>query len=523
MLSTRDDYAQLLSEAGIQFPATATLSQLKRMAINMVGASDTVNIRGAPCDFLSQQTNTSADMASVGDCADEVAIVGAPAGAAHYGKQNVYPSADKINSAGNEASAEGAAAITPAVATTTAIAVTTAVANGATTAVADTVASATAVADTIASATAVADIVASATAVSDTVVSATAVGDTVAKATAVADAVDVAGNVAATNATALPAVKTASIANSTSVAVPATASIDEELSSLHKKLEIMMLKQRIFELEKGSAPPVCNAGNKNSYCDVEHALTKFSGDDIAYSVRYFLRDFEEVMNTINADERFRFLCLRRSLTGTARVFLSTTAAFTYDQLRKQLTAEFDRDVSRQDVYKMLDQRRWQKKTESLHCYILNMQAIAKRSDITETEVIDFIVEGLGDNISNKNLLMGARTIEELKMLVARYQQKYLRRESDTIKRPAKESIRTTKEVAHCFNCSQTGHIKPNCPYPLRPNGSCFRCWQMGHEHRSCPNPKKILRKTDKRQQVLAVAEVESGEDDEDVGAYNFSR
>ncbi|XP_036327182.1 uncharacterized protein LOC118739780 [Rhagoletis pomonella] len=486
MLSTRDDYAQLLSEAGIQFPATATLSQLKRMAINMVGASDTVNIRGAPCDFLSQQTNTSADMASVGDCADEVAIVGAPAGAAHYGKQNVYPSADKINSAGNEASAEGAAATTPAVATTTAIAATTAVANGATTAVADTVASATAVADivasatavsdTVVSATAVGDTVASATAVANTVASATAVANTVAKTTAVADAVDVAGNVAATNATALPAVKTASIANSTSIAVPATASIDEELSSLHKKLEIMMLKPRIFELEKGSAPPVCNAGNKNSYCDVEHALTKFSGDDIAYSVRYFLRDFEEVMNTINADERFRFLCLRRSLTGTARVFLSTTAAFTYDQLRKQLTAKLDRDVSRQDVYKWLDQRRWQKKTESLHCYILNMQAIAKRSDITETEVIDFIVEGLGDNISNKNLLIGARTIEELKMLMARYQQKYLRRESNTIKRPTKESIRTTKEVAHCFNCSQTGHIKPNCPYPLRPNGSCFRCW-----------------------------------------------
>ncbi|XP_017486888.1 PREDICTED: uncharacterized protein LOC108375299 [Rhagoletis zephyria] len=277
------------------------------MAINMVGASDTVNIRGVPCDFLSQQTNTSADMASVGDCADEVAIVGAPAGAAHY-------------------------------ATTTAIDATTAVANGATTAVADTVASATAVADIVASATAVSDTVVSATAVGDTVASATAVANTVAKTTAVADAVDVAGNVAATNATALPAVKTASIANSTSIAVPATASIDEELSSLHKNLEIMMLKQRIFELEKGSAAPVCNAGNKNSYCDVEHALTKFSGDDIAYSVRYFLRDFEEVMNPINADERFRFLCLRRSLTGTARVFLSTTAAFTYDQLRKMFTS-----------------------------------------------------------------------------------------------------------------------------------------------------------------------------------------
>lgn len=169
---------------------------------------------------------------------------------------------------------------------------------------------------------------------------------------------------------------------------------------------------------------------------------------------------------------------------------------TYDQLRKQLLEEFDKHVSRQDVYKMLRQRRWKKKDESLHCYILSMQAIAKRSDITESEVIEFIIDGLGNNIFNINFLLTARTINELKTLVARYERKYLVRENEVvIKLPLKDSTKIINkgDANICFNCSQKGHIKPNCPYPLRPKGSCFRCWKMGHEYQSCPNPKKFCR------------------------------
>ncbi|XP_036347752.1 ATP-dependent RNA helicase glh-1-like [Rhagoletis pomonella] len=69
----------------------------------------------------------------------------------------------------------------------------------------------------------------------------------------------------------------------------------------------------------------------------------------------------------------------------------------------------------------------------------------------------------------------------------------------------------------CFNCSKRGHIKPNCPYPMRPNGSCFRCWKMGHDHHSCTNPRKIL-KPIADQPVAAVYENDLTE----LESFNFS-
>lgn len=51
--------------------------------------------------------------------------------------------------------------------------------------------------------------------------------------------------------------------------------------------------------------------------DIEHALPKFNGDDIAYSVRHFLRDFEEIMASAGAYDNFKQLALRRPLTGLA--------------------------------------------------------------------------------------------------------------------------------------------------------------------------------------------------------------
>ncbi|XP_067645369.1 uncharacterized protein [Eurosta solidaginis] len=299
--------------------------------------------------------------------------------------------------------------------------------------------------------------------------------------------------------------------------------VDQELSRLRKQIEIVNLKRHLRELEQAAGVPEVYINNKNSFCDIEHAITKFSGDDITYSVRFFINDFEEIMNTVNADDHFRFLSLRRSLTGTARVFLSTISAVTYKQLCEQLINEFDRNVSRQDVYKMLRQRRWQKKNESLHCYILCMQSIARRSDITESEVIEFIIDGLENNVSNITLLLSARTINELKMLVSRYEKKYLSREREEItKLPFKESkVENKVHTNICFNCSQTGHIKHNCPYPMRPKGSCFRCWEMGHEYRSCPNPKKILHKLVK-QQVAAINDFEDVDRYEVIDAFNES-
>ncbi|XP_036320726.1 uncharacterized protein LOC118735190 [Rhagoletis pomonella] len=296
-----------------------------------------------------------------------------------------------------------------------------------------------------------------------------------------------------------------------------TTALDEEIKKLRQQKEILELKRQIRELENVSASgPAHVPGRRVNFSDIEYAVPKFSGDEVAHSVTDFLREFSEVMASINADEQFLFLSLRRSLTGTARQFLKTANVFTFEALREALINEFGTVVSRRDVYRMLARRYWKKEEESLHCYILVMQSIAKRSDIGELEVIDFIIEGIGNKVNNINLLVGARSVKELKKLVNRYQQKYLTQNAAADLRKTKQSLavadnaaKTTTDTSAdnplCYNCSQRGHIKPNCPHPLRVRGSCFRCWQMGHSHRECNNPKKNLKAVPGKQ-VAAVEE-----------------
>ncbi|XP_017465418.1 PREDICTED: uncharacterized protein LOC108358526 [Rhagoletis zephyria] len=187
---------------------------------------------------------------------------------------------------------------------------------------------------------------------------------------------------------------------------------------------------------------------------------------------------------------------------------------------------------------MLSQRRWKRKDESMHRYVLSMQALAKRANVSEMEFIDFIIDGIG-NVPNMQILLTARTLDELKTIIGRYQHKYfvvntlntntkqvttttnMRQQSATnVKQPAGTSKPRTniQQATLCYNCSRYGHTKPSCPYPLRPDGSCFRCWRMGHDHRNCPNPAKVLKP---REDVAFVAD-EAAYNEDVIDEFNFS-
>ncbi|XP_076389810.1 uncharacterized protein LOC143264823 [Megachile rotundata] len=40
-------------------------------------------------------------------------------------------------------------------------------------------------------------------------------------------------------------------------------------------------------------------------------------------------------------------------------------------------------------------------------------------------------------------------------------------------------------VKACYNCNTTGHLKKNCPKPLRSWGSCYRCGSTQHRANNC--------------------------------------
>lgn len=200
--------------------------------------------------------------------------------------------------------------------------------------------------------------------------------------------------------------------------------LDRELALLRRRREILCLRREIEQLERGYAPAVSNTTaaptqtevRKIHFHDIEHAIVKFSGEDRTYGVREFFRHLEQIFSQVHADELLKFLTLRNSLTGAARLLL-TRGALTYDELKASLVKEFGRSISRQEVYQTLRNRR-KKMDETVRRYVMEMESIASRSDVTEFELVAFVQEGLNNRIPDFQLFTAARTIDEVKDAVS---------------------------------------------------------------------------------------------------------
>ncbi|XP_037932600.1 3'-5' RNA helicase YTHDC2-like [Teleopsis dalmanni] len=239
--------------------------------------------------------------------------------------------------------------------------------------------------------------------------------------------------------------------------------------------------------------------HKIHFQDIEHAIIKFSGEDRTYSVHDFFRHLEQIFEQVGADDLFKLLALRNSLTGAARLLL-TRGYLTYEELKQKLIGEFGRTISRQEVYQAL-RMRTKKPTESVHRYAMEMESIAHRSDVMELELVAFILEGLSNRIPDFVLFNTAKNLNELKGAVAMFEQRQAVRgvaNKQDANRETKTTVKLssgyfadnpTQNANRCFNCSRFGHRRPTCLYEERPINGCYNCWKSGHNRKSCPNPK----------------------------------
>lgn len=292
---------------------------------------------------------------------------------------------------------------------------------------------------------------------------------------------------------------------------------DDEIDRLQRRRQLLQLRAEVRALEQQHGAMPRRA--RYEFSDVDHAIADFTSDD-SYDIRKWIADFEDITGTLNLEDRDRYVCARRKMSGTAKVFLRTTVANDWDSLREALLTEFDRRMSRQDVYDQLRQRN-KKKDESCTHYVLCMQEIASHSDIDEGDLIELIIGGLQDRSSDVAMLFAAITIAELKRMLIRYEKLKLRRVESSASRitasgNASTSASTYGKTAsgaaadgpRCFNCSAFGHISSACPKEKRVPGSCFRCGEMGHKYQDCP-------KAPKKQRVAVVGNADTNDHDDD--------
>lgn len=298
--------------------------------------------------------------------------------------------------------------------------------------------------------------------------------------------------------------------------------LDKQLVDLQKRHKVLQLQMEIKQMENNlnggfstMPQPAVSLGDgrqqmiqpiqvshRITYQDFEHAILKFDGEDPTLGVHDFFRNLEDVLKSVRADDIMKFLALRNSLKGAARLLL-TRNAMTYEELKIVLIREFGRTMSRHEIYKALQNRKWNKKNETIRRYVLEMESIAMKTDMEESELIFFIIEGIQDPSNDVVLLSGARTMIELKDSLNLYEQRRALRTTEeraivnTGKPRANLNVKATSMQTNsgdqrCWNCSKWGHSKSECPYEERPVGACYKCLQQGHGYRDCMNQKKQL-------------------------------
>nr|XP_046491899.1 uncharacterized protein LOC124223711 [Neodiprion pinetum] len=224
--------------------------------------------------------------------------------------------------------------------------------------------------------------------------------------------------------------------------------------------------------------------------DVENSLEKFSGDDLM-NVSRWLEDFEEMAEVCGWTEH-KVAFGKKMLAGSALAFVrQERCTKTWAKLKKALEDEFQEKVTDQQIHRELGQRK-KKTEETLQQYMYAMREIAGQGTVDTRSLVEYIIQGIPDEVTNKSALYGAKTMQELKERFKQYEAmkrdmktkpKPFEKKDDKTKKPEakghprRRAVGEKSDKTRCFNCGEKG-------------AKCFNCNKFGHIAARCPDKKK---------------------------------
>lgn len=236
-----------------------------------------------------------------------------------------------------------------------------------------------------------------------------------------------------------------------------------------------------------------------SFRDIEDSLSTFSGDD-PYTIMKWVNDTERSSRLFNWNELQLLMYAQRLLKGTAKKFVRTIEADSWEELKEYLIEQFDIKLSDADIHRKMGERKKNSK-ETLQQYLIAMSEIGKANNVEEISIMQYVIDGIDDEPRNKSMLYGACTMREFRMKLIAYekfrssygQKKESRREprewKGEIKQSGEKPVPFKNGEMKCFACGETGHIGAKCPHKNE-GEKCFACNQFGHRSNACPNKEK---------------------------------
>ncbi|XP_045500927.1 uncharacterized protein LOC123698364 isoform X3 [Colias croceus] len=178
---------------------------------------------------------------------------------------------------------------------------------------------------------------------------------------------------------------------------------------------------------------------------------------------------------------------KRLLAGTAKLFLRLlSGTTTWDTLKSELREEFGKKLNSATVHKRLSTRRM-KMNETHQQYFLHMKELAVLGNVEDEALMEYVIDGIKDSESNKNILYGACNIKEFRKKLDIYSEIKKKSyspnkiQSNSVSKSIGMKIQKTLRVKRCFNCGDLDHESPNCTKGIK----CFKCNLFGHKSTEC--------------------------------------
>lgn len=261
---------------------------------------------------------------------------------------------------------------------------------------------------------------------------------------------------------------------------------DEEVSLAHLQARMRVRKTESFAL---------------TFRDIEDSIRSFDGK-AEYPVQKWIADFEEIADITGWNDLQKLIFAKKSLKGLAKLFVQSEKGIkSWSILKRKLKEEFEVKVSSAQIHKILMSRK-KGYSESVQEYVLVMREIGNRANIETEVVIQYIIDGIQDDSSNKTILYGARNFSEFKEKVKLYEKiksskqsfdqgkknehKYNNDNSRNDRRNTgyhEKNFRSKVQV--CYNCGEKNHKSNECPNKNK-GVKCFGCNEYGHMANKCP-------------------------------------
>ncbi|XP_052745426.1 uncharacterized protein LOC128199515 [Bicyclus anynana] len=223
-------------------------------------------------------------------------------------------------------------------------------------------------------------------------------------------------------------------------------------------------------------------------------IPKFSGDDKTLSSSKWAQDIEDNAEIFRWTAQQKLIFARRSLIGTAALWLRSEKAFkTYDDLKAAVQREFPDTVNIKEMHELMTSRK-KRRNESYYQYMLHMKELARRAKFPDYVGVQYIIDGIQDHESNKSILYGATSYPALKEKIVLYEKMKSKSSASHTKNipiTKPDSVTTSEnkiisersdqhkgQNRRCFNCGDRSHIARVCPNGIK----CFGCNNYGHRN-----------------------------------------